>query len=180
MPITAFVVQVPSAEGLVSELRNRFDPTVQLGVPAHISILVPFMDPARITPAVLTKAQAALMEIPSFEFTLRRIGRFPTTAYLAPEPSEPFVAMTAALVRSFPEFLPYGGEHTEVIPHLTVAQGDADVASIAARELEKSLFEVGTVHARCASVVLLENATGHWKTMHAFALGGSDQTSHSL
>src|SRR5690606_26097675 len=123
MPITAFVVQVPSAEGLVSELRNRLDPTVQLGVPAHISILVPSMDPAHITPAVLAKAQAALMEIPSFEFELPRVGRFPTTTYLAPEPSEPFVAMTAALVRAFPEFPPYGGEHAEVIPHLTVSHG---------------------------------------------------------
>ena len=173
MPITAFVVQVPSAEGLVSELRNRFDPTVQLGVPAHISILVPFMDPARITPAVLVKAQAALMEIPSFEFTLRRVGRFPTTAYLAPEPSEPFVAMTTALFRAFPEFPPYGGEHAEVIPHLTVAHGDAESATAAAMELEERLRQTGHVTATCACVVLLENATGVWKELHEFNLPNS-------
>lgn len=173
MPITAFVVQVPSAEGLVSELRNRLDPTVQLGVPAHISILVPFMDPGHITPAVLAKAQAALMEIPSFEFTLRRVGRFPTTAYLAPEPSEPFVAMTAALVGAFPEFPPYGGEHAVVIPHLTVAQADAESATLAALELEERLRADGHVEATCTSVVLLENSTGRWEKLHVFDLPNS-------
>lgn len=45
MAITAFVVRVPSAETVVAELRKRFDATVQHGVPAHISVLVPFMDP---------------------------------------------------------------------------------------------------------------------------------------
>lgn len=80
------------------------------------------MDPAHVTPAVLAKARAALMEVLAFEFTLRRLGRFPTTAYLAPEPPNPFVAMTSALVRTFPEFPPYGGEHASVVPHLTVAQ----------------------------------------------------------
>ena len=173
MPITAFVVQVPSAEGLVSELRHRFDPTVKLGVPAHISILVPFMDPGQVTPAVLAKAQAALMETSSFEFTLRRVGRFPTTAYLAPEPSEPFVAMTAALVRAFPEFPPYGGEHAVVIPHLTVAHGDAENASVAELQLEERLRETGQVEATCASVGLLENSTGRWEKLHVFDLPNS-------
>lgn len=170
MPITAFAVRVPSAEGLVSELRKRYDPTVKLGVPAHISILVPFMDPARVTPAVLAKAQKALMEIPSFEFTLDQVRRFPTTAYLAPEPPSPFVALTAALVRAFPEFPPYGGEHTEVIPHLTVAHGDAESASSAALELEEKLRESGRIETTCASVVLLENSTGEWRELHVFEL----------
>ena len=63
MSIAAFAVRVPSAEGLVSELSNRFDAMRKLGVPAHISILLPFMDPASVTPAVLAKAQEALMEV---------------------------------------------------------------------------------------------------------------------
>lgn len=143
---------------------------MKLGVPPHITILVPFMDPAHITPTVLVKAQAALMDIPSFEFTLRRVGRFPTTAYLAPEPSEPFVTMTAALFRAFPEFPPYGGEHADVIPHLTVAHGDAERATAAAMELEDRLRQTGQVTATCACVVLLENSTGRWEKLHVFEL----------
>lgn len=170
MPITAFVVRVPSAEGFVAELRNRFDSTVQVGVPAHISVLVPFMDPAGITSAVLAAAQDALSDVASFEFTMRRVGRFPATAYLAPEPADPFVAMTASLVRRFPEFPPYGGEHAGVIPHLTVAHGSAENATAAAAELEEKMRSSGPIEARCTSVVLLENSTGNWREMHVFEL----------
>ena len=136
---------------------------------AH-SILVPFMDPARVTPAVLAMAQEALREVSPFDFTLRRVGRFPTTAYLAPEPPDPFVAMTASLFRTFPEFPPYSGEHTDVIPHLTVAHGDAESATVAAAELEQQMRKAGPIQARCASVVLLENSTGRWKEFHLFKL----------
>lgn len=170
MPITAFVVRVPGAEALVGDLRTRFDATVQEGVPAHISVLVPFMDPARVSPAVLTRAQEALGHIPPFEFELRRTGRFPTTTYLAPEPPDPFIAMTTALVRAFPGFPPYGGEHAGVIPHLTVAHGDAERATTAASELEQRLRMAGPVQARCSSVVLLENSTGRWEELHVFQL----------
>lgn len=173
MAVTAFVVRVPSAEVLVSELRERHDSTFQQGVPAHITILVPFMAPAQVTTAVLAKAREALMEVSAFEFTLGRVGRFPTTAYLAPEPPSPFVAMTSALVRVFPEFPPYGGEHASVIPHLTVAHGDAESAAGGAVELEEKMRNTGTIAARCSSVVLLENSTGHWKELHEFDLPSS-------
>lgn len=170
MPITAFIVRVPGAEALVGDLRTRFDATVQAGVPAHISVLVPFMDPARLSPAVLTRAQEALGQIPTFEFKLHGIGRFPTTTYLAPEPPDPFIAMTTALVRAFPGFPPYGGEHADVIPHLTVAHGDAERATTAASELEQRLRTAGPVEATCSSVVLLENSTGRWEELHVFRL----------
>lgn len=170
MAITAFVVRAPSAEAVVAELRRRYDPTVQHGVPAHISILVPFMEPGLVTPAVLAQAQKALMEVPSFEFILRRVGRFPTTTYLAPEPPTDFVAMTSALVRAFPAFPPYGGEHEDMIPHLTVAHGDAELAAVAAIELEEKLRTTGPITAKCTSVVLLENSTGRWKELRVFEL----------
>jgi hypothetical protein len=40
MAESAFIVRVPEAEACVSELRNRFDASVRLGVPAHITVLV--------------------------------------------------------------------------------------------------------------------------------------------
>ncbi|MDM7950859.1 2'-5' RNA ligase family protein [Hydrogenophaga sp.] len=170
MAITAFVVRVPSAEVIVTELRTRYDATFQQGVPAHITVLVPFMDPGQVTPAVLAQAREALMEVPSFEFSLRRVGRFPATAYLAPEPPSAFVALTSALVRAFPEFPPYGGEHASVIPHLTVAHGEAQSAALGALELEKKMRTTGPIAARCTSVVLIENSTGQWKELHVFDL----------
>ena len=174
MPISAFAVNVPSAEPLVGDLRQRFDVTTKAGVPAHITVLVPFMDPRQITPAVLDRAQRALNRVAAFSFSLRRVARFATTAYLAPEPPEPFVAMTQALVEAFSEFQPYGGEHAAVVPHLTVAHGDALEADAAAAELQKRLDALGSVEADCTSVVLIENSTGRWEVLHVFHLPPAD------
>ncbi|AGU53818.1 LigT-like protein [Variovorax paradoxus B4] len=170
MAISAFIVPVPSAEPLVGDLRRRFDATTQLGVPAHITVLVPFMDARQITPAVLERAQHALSRVAAFSFSLGTVARFPTTAYVAPEPSEPFVRMTQALVKAFPDFPPYGGAHEEVIPHLTVADGDASEAAAAAAELQGRLDASGAVKADCTSVVLIENSTGRWEKLHVFHL----------
>ena len=127
MSVSAFVVRVPAAESVVGDLRDQFDAAAKLGVPAHITILYPFMRPEEITPGVLRQAQEALSVVPSFIFSLNGIGRFPATTYLLPAPVDPFIALTTALVRGFPAFRPYGGEHREVVPHLTVAHGDPSV-----------------------------------------------------
>lgn len=170
MAICAFVVKVPAAEPMAGDLRRRYDATVALGVPAHITLLVPFMDPALITPQVLERARHALTQTPSFAFTLGKVGRFPETAYLAPEPAAPFIEMTLALAKAFPEFPPYGGEHADVVPHLSVAHGNARDAEEAATELRMRLLASGTVHACCTEVTLIENSSGRWQDMHAFQL----------
>jgi len=170
MAISAFAVKVPSAEPLVADLRQRFDATTKLGVPAHITVLVPFMDAQHITPAVLDRARHALNRVAAFSFSLDRVARFPETAYLAPEPPEPFIAMTKALVDAFPDFQPYGGEHEGVIPHLTVAHGNPLEADAAVAELQGRLEASGKIQADCASVMLIENSTGRWEEMHVFHL----------
>ena len=170
MPTSAFIVEVPSVEGLIGDLRERFDSTAQLGVPAHITILYPFMDPAQVTPAILQMAQEALNGVMTFGFSFEGVGRFQTTAYLAPFPSAPFIGMTASLVQTFPDYPPYGGEYAGCIPHLTVAHGDAIRAETAAAVLEERLRLYGPFEAKCSSVVLIENSTGRWERMHVFQL----------
>ena len=71
----------------------------------------------------------------AFDFTLSEVRRFPDgVVYLAPEPTDPFVAITKALADRWPDHPPYGGAFDAVIPHLTVAQtnGSADVAALEA------------------------------------------------
>lgn len=173
MAMSAFVVEVPEAESLVGDLRQRFDASASLGVPAHITVLYPFMSPEQITGSVLAAAEEALKVVSSFAFTLTGVGRFAETTYLAPIPSEPFVTLTASLVARFPAFKPYGGEHAGVVPHLTVAHGDQYSADTATLELEKRIHTRSPIQARCDSVVLLENSSGRWKPMHTYRLPGA-------
>jgi 2'-5' RNA ligase len=170
MAETALIVRVPEAETRVQSLRGRFDPVSRLGVPAHVTVLFPFMAPEHITQDVLERIRAALSGTVSFDFCLRDIGRFPITTYLVPEPSTPFVALTQTLADAFPAFPPFGGQFETIVPHLTVAHGNAEEAQQAQLELACAMAEQGMIRARCASVELLENEAGVWSTMAVFPL----------
>ena len=168
---SALVVVVAEAEPLVGELRSRFDPSALVGIPAHITVLFPFMPVERLTTDVLGKLGTVIGSFVEFEFRLERIGRFPQTTYLAPEPPGPFAEMTAALGRVFPDYPSYGGRFSQVVPHLTVADQNEESAEAAARELADVFGRHGSVRAICRSVVLLENSQdGLWRDYDSFAL----------
>ena len=170
MAKSAFIVRVPEAEPCVGALRERFDPSARLGVPAHVTVLFPFMAPDLVTDAVLERARHAICQVHAFSFKLTNVRRFSETTYLAPDPAEPFIALTESLYRSFPQHPPFGGDHEGIVPHLTVAHGSRSGAEIAAVELAAALDAHGPVASICRSVVLLEDSSGCWKEMHAFAL----------
>jgi 2'-5' RNA ligase len=171
---SAFIVKVPEAERCVQGLRLLYDETARLGVPAHITLLVPFMDASLISGDVVKRAADAIRSVPSFNFRLSGVGRFPNVAYLAPEPSAPFIALTHALVSAFPGYPPYGGQHSAIVPHLSVAIGHQAPADHASSALSAWLKENGPIDSACTSVALLENSTGYWKEMHGFGLANAE------
>lgn len=174
MAISALIVPVPEAEFIVGSLRMRYDETAQRGVPAHITILVPFMRPELIDAAVLGKLRAAVLEVRSFSYQLAEVRRWPEVTYLSPTRESSFIRLTEAVAAAFPEYLPYEGRHSEIVPHLTVAVGNAIEADAAERELRQRLVAHGPVTARCKLVEVLENSTGHWSRMHVLPLAQSD------
>ena len=169
-PISALILRVPEPEPLVGALRLRYDPTAALGVPAHITILVPFVPPERVTAKVLRTVEQAIADIHAFEFTLSAVCRWPETVYLTPDPAEPFAALTRSIVRHFPQFPPYGGRHAGIIPHLTVADGDARVAQTAEAKLRTRIRVARPVRGFCSELELIENSSGRWKPMHVIRL----------
>ncbi len=161
---------VPEAEQAISSLRQRYDPVARLGVPAHITLLYPFMPPSKITTSIVDRITRVLRHFDAFEFQLQRTVRLPETLYLEPEPSEPFVRLTNALAQEFPDYPPHGGRYSGVLPHLTVANRSASLATEAEAELAPILNQLGPIFAVCRAVDLFENSSGHWKPLHAFAL----------
>jgi len=173
MAQSALVVTVPEAEAHVAHLRARHDPVTALGMPAHVTLLFPFVAPDAIDAAVLDRVRAAVAGVAPFAFVLREVRRFPRTLYLAPEPAGPFVTLTEALLRMFPEHAPYGGAHRTIVPHLTVADAvDPGMLPAVEAELRASLPRDGAIATRCSEVVLMESSSGRWRPMHAIALTG--------
>ena len=162
MAQSALIVPVGEAEAVVGEIRNRFDPTALLGVPAHITTIFPFADPSTISGHTIDGLRSATASIRAFAFQLRTIGQFPTALYLNPEPSDRFVALTSAIVDRFPEFPPYGGQFSSVVPHLTVAYGESNRLAGVREELERAIGRHGPISSFCSSLTLIENSTGRW------------------
>ena len=172
IPQSALGATVPEAEPWVKDLRERYDPTAAVGVPAHITVLFPFVPPNLITDSDLARAAEIFQRFRSFEFRLEQVGRFPESLYLAPEPDEPFISLTEAIVHEFPEYPPYGGKFTEIIPHLTVANRSAEFSSIAEAELLEKVRDLGPIHAVCNVIKLYENSSGLWRWAQSFPLEG--------
>ena len=167
---SALIVRVDPAQAVVAALRARYDPAARLGVPAHITVLFPFMPPRQIDAAVRRRIQAAVRSVPVFAYTLAQTGRFPDTLYLVPEPSAPFIALTRALADEFVQYPPFGAAHDSIVPHLTVVHGDADAAALVQPELAGALERHGPISAICREVELIQNSTGRWEWMRSFAL----------
>ena len=58
MPETALITRVPEAESYIARYRDRYDPSARRNVPAHVTILYPFMAPTLVTAEVLERLRA--------------------------------------------------------------------------------------------------------------------------
>jgi 2'-5' RNA ligase len=143
------------------------DPSAAEGAPAHVTVLAPFADIELLSAGELDRLCRLFAAAAPIEFSLARVARFPGVLYLAPVPSEPFVALTEAVWRAWPAYPPYRGEFDEVVPHLTVAVGDGTFA-----EIERELEPLLPIAAVADQVWLVARGTdGRWMRRETVALG---------
>ena len=168
MPESALIVEVPEAEPLVGDWRARHDWSAQRGVPAHITVLYPFVPAERFDERLHAELRELFAAHPSFSFSLPRVARFPEVAWLAPDPVEPFKSLIDAVASRYPDHPPYEGVHEEVIPHLTVAEGSTDLQD----EVDAALTPSLPIAAQATAVSLfLEDASGWWSRGELYPLG---------
>jgi len=167
--MSVLVVPVPEVDQVVGGWRERLDPSSAQGMPAHVTALYPFL-PRRLIDADLQRDLALVAGATSpFGFRLERLGRFPGVVYLAPEPAEPFVSLTRALVRRWPSCVPYDGAYPDVVPHVTIAVGEEPPA------LAGALQSVLPIEAKADHLLLMvEEDDGRWSTRATLPLGTAD------
>jgi hypothetical protein len=118
---SALLVTVPAAEPAVARHRSRLDTSAAVGVPAHITVLYPFLAPDLIDADTHATLARLFASVPGFRFTLDQTRWFPDPVlWLGPSDPAPFSALTGLVVAAFPSCPPYGGQVAEVIPHLTI------------------------------------------------------------
>ncbi|MFD3780558.1 2'-5' RNA ligase family protein [Streptomyces sp. NPDC058612] len=165
---TGLIVRVPEAEPAVRAWRERLDPSAHDGVPAHVTVLFPFLDESRLDADVIAALTGIVAGHRAFDLRFRECGRLPEVLYLVPEPAAPLRALTEAVAARWPEAPPYGGRFTEIIPHLTIAQGQDEAA---ADEIEAGLLGRLPIASRVSSVVLMAHDGTAWRERAVFPLG---------
>jgi 2'-5' RNA ligase len=168
---TAIIVPIPEAETAVGRFRATLDRAASWGVPAHLTVLYPFLPPESIDDAVYAALRDIVAAVPVFDVALTHVDWFDdTVVWLAPQPTDPFRALTEAVWQRFPEAPPYAGAHNGIVPHLTIGHDAPRTV------LEHAAKAVSTHLPIRASIDVIRLIAGTpdqhpWHTLRDFPLG---------
>ena len=113
---SAVLVPIPAVEPVVAEHRRRLDPGSAWGVPAHVTVLYPFVPPSEHGPEMLERLAEVVGSVPTFSCSFTGPAWFNDhVVWLRPAPDTSFRALTDAVWRSFPDYPPFGGVHDDVV-----------------------------------------------------------------
>lgn len=166
---SALIVRVVDAEPAVGQWRAQHDASAAAGVPAHVTILYPFMRSDAIDEDTLDTLEALFRGFEPFRVSFPRIERVEGVIWLRPEPEGPFRDLTAAVWEAFPDHPPYGGRFDDVIPHLTVAEGDVEALP---RQIEDAVRRYLPIATNVAEVELISFDGRRWGSVNRIPLGG--------
>jgi 2'-5' RNA ligase len=168
---TGLVLLTPDVDPLVDQWRRRYDPSRARGMPAHVTILYPWLRYETIT----SNDRSALAELcvrrPPFDITFSRFGRFPHTLWLEPQPAEPILQLVGELAERWPDHPPYSGEIPVVVMHLTLADGhDAGALHAVVADIEPHL----PVRVTVPALALMRVRSGRWVVDSEYPFAGQD------
>jgi 2'-5' RNA ligase len=169
---SAIIVPVPETEPLVTRHRRALKHAGSASVPAHVTVLYPFVHPSEIGPNTLADIAEAVAGVTAFDCVFGHVKWFgEEVVWLEPNPDDHFRALTKAVCERFPDRQPYGGEHPETVPHLTVADsrtGDP----VSKRRAAAGIAAALPIQARIDRVRLVagDDAHGPWRTITEFTL----------
>jgi|ERR1700681_2538788 len=172
---SALILPVPDAELLLVDWRERYDPAAAVGVPAHITLLYPFVPPP-LGDVVLDDLATLFNAVDAFTVRFHRLRRFAQTLYVEPDDGGCIKSIIAEVTRRWPEHKPYGGRYDDVVPHLTVADNkpqqllnDIERAVAPHLPLETRLFEAW---------LIVSDEAGRWRRQGVFPLKARTLGSH--
>lgn len=166
--VSALWIDAPKAGAVVYDTRLAYDPSAAAGVPAHVTVLYPFLRPDALDGQADGALSSIVAGVAPFRMDFRRTGRFPSVLWLAPDPAGPLARLTDAVVERWPEHPPYGGTVDTVIHHLTVADGAPDEVL---DELESRVTAGLPVADDVTHVTLGVRRGGTWMVERRYPLG---------
>lgn len=160
------LVPVPEAEFVFERWNGGRDRVGVPGLPLHVTVLYPFLEPPRIDEQVEAEIKQVARSHSAFEYTLSGVSRFPGVLYISVAPADPFLELTGAIHAKWASHPPYRGLHDEPVPHVTLALGDEPPGLVAAVEPALPVKSVAR-----ELLLLTRRVDGGWGRRAQFALG---------
>ena len=118
------IIPPPPVQAFCYPWREQYDQESFTRVPAHLTLLYPFVPPEIVDEAVTQLEQICADTLP-FEVVLSKYGQFEGVLFLEPENPDPILNLFHKLAEAFPEYSISEDKHGgELHPHLTLAQSD--------------------------------------------------------
>jgi 2'-5' RNA ligase len=118
---SAVIVRAHLPPGL-ERLRRRRVGNAAVGVPAHMTLLHPFIEPEGLRASVRRRLREVAASHASFDYRQTRMAEWPDAIFVAVDPIAPFVRVHLDLQAAFPDWPIYGaGAGFEFEPHITIA-----------------------------------------------------------
>lgn len=120
--VTSVTITPPLAvQTLAVPLLREYTYDFPRRLPAHISVLYPFVDVAELSAACRTLRQLCA-EVPPFNLTVEEYGSFPGVMYMGVRKNPALESLAQQIQLAFPDCIPYGGMFADepVPPHITV------------------------------------------------------------
>ena len=166
---SAVIVRAQLPPGL-ERLRRRLVGNAADGVPAHMTLLHPFVEPASLELPVRRRLADVAARHRAFDYRQVRMAEWPDAIYVAVDPVEPFARLQRDLQAAFPAWPIYGaGSDFKFVPHITIADRDG--------KLEPGVHETPASRAlprpaRAASIdVIATRPDGRWQLVWRIPLG---------
>lgn len=166
---TGVIIPVPSADPLLATLAQRHPGAVREGVPAHVSVLYPFVPAAELDADAERELADIAEATPATEVTFGRCRRIGDFVYSPPDPPADLNRLIAAVRGHWPDVLPYGGAVEDVGPHLTVAMRTGEQT---AAVIEHEVADELPIAAQLREMWLVVFADG-WRVRRRFSFAAA-------
>jgi len=170
------VFAVPELEPVLDRWRIATVESAAAGGPAHVTALFPWSE-APVSRQHLTELAEHLRQFGPVTLTFNRLDRFDKGVLflaLSDSAESQMRLLTRALVDAFPEFIPYGGEHPDPHPHLTVACGAHEELDEIEPQVAQALAPLLPYTVLRTEVVVMEQQPdGRWVQAHRVPLGSA-------
>lgn len=168
---TALVLLVPEAEPTLGAVASRYPHLVRRGVPAHVTVLYPWLPVDEIDGHALRLCSLLAASVHPVDVSFSALKAHPGMIFLEPDKSEIVDRLIKGTKSCWPSMRPYGGKYPDSPPHLSVALGELSQDEIESlRDLVNPLLPIKS---RFDTLHLVSYAENGWTVRERWPFEGT-------